>query len=158
MVFYFIIGLIFIGLYFYYPKTTILILAFSIYITISFKQVQRKEEKLLLSRYLEYCEDMKEKGNTKSYEEFKSEKLIKDAEHAKVERETMKITENNSTNNKKYLADHTRGDDSASNVPKCPTCGSQNVEKIPTVVKVFFLGPFAPLYRTFKCNNCGYQW
>lgn len=42
--------------------------------------------------------------------------------------------------------------------PKCPTCGSANIEKIPAAVKIFFLGPFAPLYKTFRCNNCKYKW
>ena len=43
-------------------------------------------------------------------------------------------------------------------IPKCPTCGSENIEKIPAAVKIFFLGPFAPLYKTFRCNNCKYKW
>lgn len=43
-------------------------------------------------------------------------------------------------------------------VPKCPTCGSSNIEKISVAVKIVFLGPFASLYKTFKCNNCKYKW
>jgi transposase-like protein len=43
-------------------------------------------------------------------------------------------------------------------IPKCPTCGSPSIEKIPIAVKIFFLGPFAPLYKTYKCNHCGCKW
>jgi predicted RNA-binding Zn-ribbon protein involved in translation (DUF1610 family) len=49
------------------------------------------------------------------------------------------------------------------NVPTCPTCGSTNVEKISTSSKVgaaVLVGIFAlgKISKTFKCNNCGYQW
>jgi C4-type Zn-finger protein len=48
---------------------------------------------------------------------------------------------------------------SKSYTPKCPTCGSGNIEKISVTRKIFFLGPFFPMYgKTFKCKNCGYKW
>ena len=47
---------------------------------------------------------------------------------------------------------------SASHIPKCPTCGSESIEKISVGTKIFFLGPFASLYKTFKCSSCGYKW
>ena len=48
------------------------------------------------------------------------------------------------------------------NRPKCPTCGSENVEKISTTSKVLGTVMFGLLSKTarsqFKCNNCGYKW
>lgn len=49
------------------------------------------------------------------------------------------------------------------NLPKCPTCGSTNIEKISTGTKVgaaalFGLFALAKISKTFKCRNCGYQW
>lgn len=48
------------------------------------------------------------------------------------------------------------------NVPKCPTCGSTNVEKISTAKKAFgfaMVGLFSSnLGKTMHCKNCGYKW
>ena len=48
------------------------------------------------------------------------------------------------------------------NVPKCPTCGSTNVEKISTAQKAFgfaLVGLFSSnLGKTMHCRNCGYKW
>lgn len=48
------------------------------------------------------------------------------------------------------------------NVPRCPTCGSTNVEKISTAKKAFgfaMAGLFSSnLGKTMKCKNCGYKW
>lgn len=48
------------------------------------------------------------------------------------------------------------------NVPKCPTCGSTNVEKISTLSKAAGAYTFGLLSKTarsqFKCKNCGYKW
>jgi len=49
------------------------------------------------------------------------------------------------------------------NIPKCPTCQSTDVEKISLkskVGKVALVGVFAigKVSKTFKCNACGYQW
>ena len=52
------------------------------------------------------------------------------------------------------------------NRPKCPTCGSTNVQKIPSR---FSQDPKAEAVRTlilgrrrdekqFECRNCGYKW
>jgi predicted RNA-binding Zn-ribbon protein involved in translation (DUF1610 family) len=48
-------------------------------------------------------------------------------------------------------------------VPKCPTCGSPDVEKISTkskVMKGLMFGVLAAgkMGKTFKCNNCKFQW
>ena len=47
-------------------------------------------------------------------------------------------------------------------VPKCPTCGSPNVEKISLTSKVVggaLFGLFSSNVRkTLHCKNCGYKW
>jgi len=48
-------------------------------------------------------------------------------------------------------------------VPKCPTCGSINVQKISKSNKVgsaLLFGVFSigHLSKTFKCSGCGYKW
>lgn len=49
-----------------------------------------------------------------------------------------------------------------SNIPKCPTCGSANIEKISTTKKItggFLFGIFSSdVRKTFRCRNCGYKW
>lgn len=46
--------------------------------------------------------------------------------------------------------------------PKCPTCGSANIEKISLGRKAFggvMFGLFSSNVRnTFQCTNCGYKW
>lgn len=46
--------------------------------------------------------------------------------------------------------------------PKCPTCGSPDIERISGVSKVAsaaMLGLFSnKIRKTFHCNNCGYEW
>lgn len=48
------------------------------------------------------------------------------------------------------------------NKPKCPTCSSNNVQKIGTgerAVSVAMLGIFSKkINKSFKCKNCGYTW
>lgn len=48
------------------------------------------------------------------------------------------------------------------NLPKCPTCGSLNVEKISAGKKIFggaMFGLFSSDVRnTMHCKNCGYKW
>lgn len=50
----------------------------------------------------------------------------------------------------------------ALNKPKCPTCGSLNVEKISTGKKVFGVAMFglfsSDVRNTMHCKNCGYKW
>ncbi len=47
-------------------------------------------------------------------------------------------------------------------VPKCPTCQSANIKKISVTSKVTNTALFGLLgtkrYKTFHCNNCGYEW
>lgn len=48
------------------------------------------------------------------------------------------------------------------NKPKCPTCGSTNIERISTTSKIIGAALFDLLSVTarsqFKCKNCGYKW
>lgn len=51
----------------------------------------------------------------------------------------------------------------ADNIPKCPTCGSTNIQKISAsnkVGKAVLFGIFAigSMGKTFKCNKCGHRW
>lgn len=47
-------------------------------------------------------------------------------------------------------------------VPKCPTCGSTNVEKISTAQKAIgfaLVGLFSSNFgKTMHCKDCGYKW
>ena len=49
-----------------------------------------------------------------------------------------------------------------SNIPRCPTCGSTNIEKITITSKVVGGALFGLLSsdvrRTFHCRNCDYKW
>lgn len=49
-----------------------------------------------------------------------------------------------------------------SNTPKCPTCGSTNIEKISTTSKAIgfvAVGVFSSNFgKTMECKNCGYKW
>ena len=51
---------------------------------------------------------------------------------------------------------------SQSNQPHCPTCGSTNISKIGAVERVGSIalwGLFSKkINKTFKCNNCGHTW
>lgn len=46
--------------------------------------------------------------------------------------------------------------------PRCPTCGSPDLEKIGTASKVldvaFWGFASGKVKKTFHCNNCGYEW
>lgn len=48
------------------------------------------------------------------------------------------------------------------NIPKCPTCGSTNIEKISSLNKAagaVMFGLFSKTAKSqFKCKNCGYKW
>lgn len=48
------------------------------------------------------------------------------------------------------------------NVPRCPTCNSENITKISVGSKVAggaMFGIFSSNVRkSYKCNNCGYKW
>jgi hypothetical protein len=124
------------------------LLLIAILIHKSKKRGQLEEKQL--KEYLDYCDSMKGKDTIKSFEEFKQDIV-------NLHKRNLDITEQQ---NLIRLANNARDSklEAASHIPKCPTCGSPNIEKIPVAVKVFFLGPFAPLYKTYKCNNCKCKW
>lgn len=47
-------------------------------------------------------------------------------------------------------------------VPKCPTCGCPDIEKIGGIERagsILTLGIFSKkINKSFKCTNCGYMW
>ncbi len=51
---------------------------------------------------------------------------------------------------------------SMSGIPRCPTCGSVNVEKISNLnrgVSVAMWGAMSKkINKSFKCKNCGFTW
>ncbi len=54
------------------------------------------------------------------------------------------------------------GGNPTSNAPRCPTCGSTNIEKISNLnrgVSVAMWGAMSKkINKSFKCKNCGYTW
>lgn len=75
--------------------------------------------------------------------------LVKLSEYEKFKLDPKTFNDNKTTNNNQ-------------NIPKCPTCGSTNVEKISTAKKAFgfaMVGLFSSnLGKTMHCKNCGYKW
>lgn len=55
-----------------------------------------------------------------------------------------------------------RKENHQSNTPKCPTCGSTNIEKIGGMERagsIAMWGIFSKkINKTFKCKKCGYTW
>lgn len=68
--------------------------------------------------------------------------------------------ENNIQNQIDYFEDKFLNENS--NVAKCPTCGSDDIEHISTSDKIaggLMFGLFSSNVRkTMRCNNCGYKW
>lgn len=79
--------------------------------------------------------------------------VIEDITHMK-KLQSEKVVVNNFQNN--------RQENSNKYVPKCPTCGSTNIEKISVGSKIVGAGLFGLFSKTarsqFRCNNCGYKW
>lgn len=52
--------------------------------------------------------------------------------------------------------------DEQANIPKCPTCQSASIRKVSVTSKVTNTALFGIFgtkrYKTFHCNNCGYEW
>lgn len=66
------------------------------------------------------------------------------------------------TNKHKETLDNVFYKNKNTDIPKCPTCGSTDINKISTTSKVIGAATFGLLSKTaksqFKCNNCGYKW
>lgn len=65
-------------------------------------------------------------------------------------------------NDQCYQEKHNNQKQNSSNIPKCPTCGSTNIEKISVGKKMkgsFLFGVLSSDVRnTMYCKNCGYKW
>ena len=59
------------------------------------------------------------------------------------------------------LNNHSKTEDQL-NIPKCPTCGSTNVQKISAGSRWLSTGLFglgsSKVGKTMECRNCGYKW
>ena len=80
-----------------------------------------------------------------------------EAERAKKEAESQKKLEEyrkQRAKEKAYEATHPK--------PKCPTCGSTNIEKISTLNRAVSIGMVGlasdKIGKQFCCKNCGYKW
>lgn len=66
------------------------------------------------------------------------------------------------SSNNMQLQDQSTSETQSIPKAKCPTCGSDDIEKISFVSKAvggYMWGIFSSNVRnTFKCNNCGYKW
>lgn len=81
---------------------------------------------------------------------------------------TQRMMSNGSSQvlNTSHTSETSTSEKNASNTPqftpKCPTCGSSNIQKISFASKAvggYMWGIFSSNVRnTFKCNNCGYKW
>ena len=64
---------------------------------------------------------------------------------------------------RKYLAEQgSKPPEKPKYVPKCPTCGSPDIEKISGTSKAVSFALFGifsnKVKHQFKCKNCGYEW
>ena len=62
----------------------------------------------------------------------------------------------------RYYQPHSKQKTVEENLPKCPTCGSTNIEKISSFDKAagaVMFGLFSKTAKSqFKCRKCGYKW
>ena len=78
------------------------------------------------------------------------------AKYKKIYEETHKPLSDNKTQSTQQQAC------TQVNIPKCPTCGSTNIEKISAGKKIkgsMLFGIFSSdVRKTMHCKNCGYKW
>lgn len=90
------------------------------------------------------------------------ESVIKKA--LSLSEETYELIQEAWRNNKKNVQPMSRPmkTNLQQNKPKCPTCGSTNIEKISTTSKAIgfvAVGVFSSNFgKTMHCKNCGYKW
>ena len=119
------------------------------------------------------CDDILNKYHRSSekekYQMYQNEQYKKMLEFVLPEEEvlTIKFCKNKDQSKYKQFISHSNSTVSTpqptpQNTPKCPTCGSTNVEKISTAKKAFgfaMVGLFSSnLGKTMHCRNCGYKW
>ena len=85
----------------------------------------------------------------KNAEEYRKIKYKEELEESK--------RRNNAEFTEKFFAER-----NATNLPKCPSCGSTNISKIGIGERALSVGMFGMLSgkigKTHKCNNCGNMW
>lgn len=98
------------------------------------------------------------------WDEAKRQEFFKDSPHYDPPRPTedkaeLEKAEAFDKQIKEELAQET---ELAKYTPKCPTCGSPDLEKIGTASKVldvaFWGFASGKVKKTFHCKNCGYEW
>lgn len=74
------------------------------------------------------------------------------------------IANSNNDSNEEYfdrIKKHTINN-KQENIPKCPTCGATNIQKISTTRRLVTTGLFglasSDIGKTMLCKNCGYKW
>lgn len=74
------------------------------------------------------------------------------------------IANSNNDSNEEYfdrIKKHTINN-KQENIPKCPTCGSTNIQKISTTRRLVTTSLFglasSDIGKTMLCKNCGYKW
>lgn len=114
------------------------------------------------SEYKKFQDDLR-KMYTENSNVFhpKAYNMVLDLERRK---EIKRMQANNMTPEKEELEFQQRQQRlvEESNRPKCPTCGSTNIRKIPTSKKIsggLMFGLFSSdVRKTFECLNCKYKW
>lgn len=118
------------------------------------------------------CDDIlneyRRSSEKEKYQMYQNEKYRRILEFVLSEEEVQIIKIYKNTSNRKYKSyvsissPVSQPTPTPQNVPKCPTCGSTNVEKISTAQKAFgfaLVGLFSSnLGKTMHCKNCGYKW
>jgi uncharacterized Zn finger protein len=118
------------------------------------------------------CDDIlneyRRSSEKEKYQMYQNEKYRRILEFVLSEEEVQIIKIYKNTSNRKYKSyvsissPVSQPTPTPQNIPKCPTCGSTNVEKISTAQKAFgfaLVGLFSSnLGKTMHCKNCGYKW
>jgi predicted RNA-binding Zn-ribbon protein involved in translation (DUF1610 family) len=118
------------------------------------------------------CDDILNKYHRSSekekYQMYQDEQYRKILDFVLPKEEIQTIIYNKNTSNRKYKSyvsissPISQPTPTSQNIPKCPTCGSTNVERISTAQKAFgfaLVGLFSSnLGKTMHCKNCGYKW
>ncbi len=112
------------------------------------------------------CDDFDDIGESSNYNrelllamiELRKKDVIEFETKMQPFRETSKkIQEESERKRQEYLNDV----DKVSS-PHCPTCGSSNLSKVSTLSKIMDSAVWGfggkQRYKTYHCNNCGYEW
>lgn len=103
----------------------------------------------LLVKYKSYLESIRSQGCNMTDQQFVNGLRISRRE---------KLYGSHRTDNQSQQVTSTTLD----NQPKCPTCGSTNVQRIGTGEKIVsgaLWGLFSnKVHKSYKCNNCKYMW